>query len=144
MAGNIPEKEYASGVYKPSGEQIRFNRNWSSHRFSDQEVADLLEGKDISFKAKSKAGHDYVAQGRLEHQEYNGHPFWGFSLDKDALPNAWCGHTFTDEERKALLDGGTVYIPDAVSKAGSNFSCKVHFIEENGRKCIKIVPKDEE
>lgn len=136
---NFKPKEKAEGTYTPSGENIRFNREWGGHRFTDQEVSDLLAGKEINFTAINKSGREYVAQGRLEEQEYNGNTFWGFKLDMDAAPTSWAGHTFTDEERKTLQDGGSIYIQDAVSKkTGKNFACKLAFGEENGRK--RLIP----
>lgn len=133
-----PEKERVEGVYVPTGEQIRFNREWSGHRFTDQEVSDLLVGRDIAFTAISKSKNEYTAQGRLEKQEYNGHEFFGFKLDTEAVPLVWSGHTFSDEERETLKSGGSIYIQDAVSKkSGKTFACKLAFVTEDGRKRLK-------
>lgn len=78
---SFPEKVKSDGTFKPTGETVKFNQEWGGHKFTDKEVKDLLEGKDIKFKAKSKAGKSYEAKGKLEKQEYKGKPFWGFKAD---------------------------------------------------------------
>ena len=136
---DFPKKEKAEGLYKPTGEQVRFNREWSGHRFTDQEVDKLLDGQEISFDATNRNGRPYVAQGSLQEQEYNGNTFWGFKLNTDAVPLSWAGHTFTEEELQILRDGGSVYVQDCVSaKTGKQFACNVTFGEEEGRK--RIIP----
>ena len=134
------KKEKASGVYLPTGENISFNVEWSSHRFTDQEVQDLLAGKEIAFTAVNRSGNEYTARGILKQQEYNGHAYWGFSLDTEAVPVSWAGHTFTEEERQTLRDGGSIYIQDAKSrKTGNQFACTLSFGMEDGRK--RLIPK---
>ena len=73
-----PDK--VEGVYKPKKKTIRFKRTFGGHTFTDQEVADLLAGKEISFQATSKAGKQYTATGKLAEQTYNGAKFWGFKF----------------------------------------------------------------
>ena len=70
-----------SGVFEPTGETVRFKRIWSGHTFTDTEIEKLLAGDEIEFSAVSKYGKDYVARGRLEEQEYQGHAFWGFKVN---------------------------------------------------------------
>lgn len=73
-----PDK--VEGTYKPKKKKIRFKRTFGGHTFTDQEVADLLEGKEISFQAVSKAGKNYTATGKLKEQSYNGTKYWGFAF----------------------------------------------------------------
>ena len=64
---NFPQKEKAEGVYRPSGETVKFNREWGGHRFTDAEVQSLLAGDEIEFQATSKvSGNPYIAHGKLE------------------------------------------------------------------------------
>lgn len=125
------EKEYAEGDW--NGQHIKFNRVYSGHRFTDQEVGDLLAGKEIEvYGLKSKSGNSYGVVGKLSKQTYNGHEFvgferLGFAQSKD-VPTAWCGHTFTDDEQAMLKAGKSVAIDDAVSKrTGKKFKCKLTF-----------------
>ena len=72
--------ERVEGLYKGKT-KVKFKREWSGHRFTDDEIAKLLNGDEISFAAKSKAGKDYTAKGSLKQQTYNGNKFWGFKAD---------------------------------------------------------------
>lgn len=77
-----PEKEKASGMWK--GKPVKFNREWGGHRFTDDEVDDLLAGKEISFTAVStKTGKPYTAKGKLANQTYKGVSYVGFKADFD-------------------------------------------------------------
>lgn len=133
------QKEKIHGIFLPTNEEIKFNKVWGNHTFTEQEAADLLAGKTISFDSVSKSGKDYVCSGKLTQQEYNGHKFWGFEMSTDVVPNEWCGHVFTDEEKEDLRAGNKIYVDDCVSKkTGGYFSCLLVFGEDNGRK--KIMP----
>lgn len=81
MAKDFTSKEKAEGEF--NGEQVRFNRKWSSHRFSDDEVADLLAGNEVEFDFQTAKGDDYHVVGKLAQQEYDGHKFFGFKPDWD-------------------------------------------------------------
>lgn len=72
------QKEKAEGVF--NGENIRFNREWAGHRFSDEEVQALLNGEEITFTANKKAGGTFQATGSLGKGNFNGHEYWGFQL----------------------------------------------------------------
>ena len=127
------DRETASGVW--NGKDVTFNRAFSGHRFTDDEVAALLAGDAITFQAVStKTGAPYTAAGILAKQTYNGRSYVGFKLDFDLVddskrpvPDLWCGHTFTVDEKAALESGGRIHIDGAVSKAGKVFSCDVLF-----------------
>jgi len=64
---------------KWNGKDVRVKRVWSGHRFTDDEIAVLLDGQTIEFQAVSKkTGNTYNAKGKLAEQEYNGNKFVGF------------------------------------------------------------------
>ena len=49
------------------------------------------------------------------------------------IPDSFCGHHFTDDEKTALLDGFSMELTDCVSKSGKPFSCQVSYgKKENG------------
>ena len=76
----VDPKVYATGTFK--GQEIKFKRHWGGHDFSDEEIADLLAGKEISFDTVSKrTGKEYTARGTLEKQSYKGRTFYGFKAD---------------------------------------------------------------
>ena len=127
-----PTKEKYSGTF--NGKEIKFNRVWSTHRFTDEECEALLSGAEIEFVAKSKAGKDYTARGKLEEQEYNGIKFYGFKLNTEkTIPDAFNGHTFSDKEKKDLEKGKTIYCIDLFStKSGKNYAAYLRFDKEKG------------
>lgn len=144
------ERETAEGNF--GGQRVSFNRTWGQHRFTDQEVDDLLAGKDISFEAVAKSGKAFTAKGKLADQVFEGDKgpveFFGFKLDTsgfganktssaDRIAGVWespkgprqvsfkrvfRGHSLTDAEGDALLAGKDVEIYDLVAKSGANYS----------------------
>lgn len=59
-----PEKEYASGTL--NGKTVEFCRIWGGHRFTDEEVQTLLDGKELSLRnLTSKKGNPYGVIGKL-------------------------------------------------------------------------------
>ncbi len=136
-----PTKEAATGIWM--GQEIKFAREWGGHRFTDDEVTKLLNNEIISFTAKSKAGKDYTATGKLEIQTYKNKKYVGFKVDfsnnaKD-VPDEWCSHIFLPEEKEALRNGQVIYINDFVSKKGNSFACEVKF-GKNEKGYMGIIP----
>lgn len=71
FTADIDTTVYAVGVWKKTGKKIKFKRQWSGHKFSDQEISDLLDDKEISFEAMSKSKNKpYEAKGKLEGQTF--------------------------------------------------------------------------
>lgn len=126
-------KEYYEGKFK--GKDIRFNRVFRGHRFTDDECESLLAGDEIEITdLVGKTGKTYGVKGKLTQQEYNGHKFYGFeqqgflSGGSGGIPASWSGHQFTDREKKRLEDGETIDVKDAVSKkSGKTFSCQLKY-----------------
>lgn len=69
-------KEKATG--ERNGQEIKFNKSWGGHKFTDNEIVDLLAGKTIEFDFKKKNGDVGHVSGKLAQQTYKGHKFWGF------------------------------------------------------------------
>lgn len=142
------QKERAEGFWRPKGEKVAFAREWSGHRFTDAEVATLLDGNEIEFTATSaKTGNTFTARGKLEPQSYNGNAYVGFKADfgpkknakgEEIPPPVWCKHSFTDAELAKLQAGEGVTVKDFVSKKGNKFEATVHWKVEKGQK--KLVP----
>lgn len=145
--GSVPEKkadaERCTGKWK--GEEISFKREWRGHRFTDSECKDLLAGKEIQIfglKSSKSPGKTYGVRGKLTTQTYKGHEFVGFEslgfASEDKVPDSWCKHKFTDDEKIMLESGKKITIEDAVSaKSGRVFSCDVSYGErDDGTKGI--------
>lgn len=135
----FPQKEKYNGVYIPANVNVTFSREWGEYRFTDDECKALLRGEEIAFETMTKTHRPYKAVGKLKKRMFNGHSFWGFSLVNESIPNEWSGHVFTDEEYDTLQKGGTIYIPDAISKKnGKPYSCVLSFSEVEGKK--RLIP----
>lgn len=75
------DPNHTTGVFAPTGQTIKFKNAWSTHKFTSQEQQELLAGKKIRIKLKSKKSYWY-ATGGLKEMEYNGRKFWGFDCEK--------------------------------------------------------------
>lgn len=63
------------------GKEISFNKEWGGHKFTEEEIELLIEGKSITISnLKNKRGKKYSATGKLEEQKFKGKPFWGFKM----------------------------------------------------------------
>lgn len=138
--GKFEEKEKYEGTW--NGKSVKFTRTWGGHRFTDEECKALCDGDEIEvFGLKSKAGKEYGVKGKLSEQSYNGHKFVGFErtgfANKPGVPDSWCKHEFTAEEKTQLEAGTVVHIEGAVSRKGNVFDCDVIYGErEDGSKGI--------
>jgi DNA topoisomerase-3 len=119
-------KEKHSGVWAKTGQEVSFNREWSGYRFSDEECAKLLAGETIAIAAVSaKTGKTFNCKGFLDEGEFNGKKFVGFQPIRD-IPDAFCGHTFTEIEIANLRAGKSVSCSDFISqKTGNTYTALV-------------------
>lgn len=65
------------------GKQIDFKKEWGGHKFTDKEIEDLIAGKSIKFKFKTKKGKEMEVSGKLEQQTMGKAKFYGFKPDFD-------------------------------------------------------------
>lgn len=152
IAGTV-QKDKAQGVWK--GQMIKFNKEWSGHKFTDDEIKDLLAGKIIKIKAVSKAGNDYEVMGQLAEGEFNGNKFVGFKPDFNAVDkndpylfhgkpwnHVFSGHQFTESEMKKLVAGEVIEITATSKKTGNEYTVSGQLKESewNGRKTVRFVP----
>lgn len=129
----MTDKEYATGTWR--GKDIRFNRSFRGHRFTDDEVTVLLAGDPVEVRGlKGKTGKPYGVIGHLEEQVFtneNGEEvkFVGFKQTDfvNDVPEEWCGHRFTDEEISALKNGETLSLAGFVGKNGKKFDADIHY-----------------
>lgn len=73
-------KEKVTGTW--NGKEVNISKAWGTHKFTEKELENLLEGETIEFEAKSKAGKTYTAKGKLAEQSFKGRKFVGFKLDQ--------------------------------------------------------------
>ena len=143
-------REMFEGVWAPTGEQVKFNRLWSGHRFTDDECRVLLAGGTVAGSqfVSTKTGKTFEAHGKLDKGTFKGNETFGFQVvgfgpPPDASgrippPSSWCGHVFTDDEKRRLAAGENVAASDFVSKLGKPFAATVRFEQSGGQ--AKIIP----
>ena len=134
-------KKKATGTW--NGKEVTFTAEWCGHDFTDGEVKRLLAGEEIEITGlTSKKGSSYGVRGKLTEQTFKSHKFVGFESSgflnsAGGVPNSWCGHEFTADEKILLERGKSIDLSGCVSKKGSVFSCSVHFGDnDNGMKSI--------
>lgn len=136
------------------------NDNWKGHLFTEKECVQLFNGEPIEFKAISKKGSEYMANGRLGISTYtdkegNEKQYIGFCLNLNnaeeverftgkwngqdvAIKRAWGGHYFTDEEVTKLLNDEVIEFDAISKKSGEKYTAKGKLAEQeyNGKKFI--------
>lgn len=138
---NMADKEKYEGTW--NGRNVKFNRVYCGHRFTDDECKKLCNGEEIEVQGlvSAKTGNTYGVVGRLSEQEYNGNKFIGFErlgfADKKGCPNSWCGHTFTQDEKTKLENGEEIFVEGLKSKAGKIFSANLSYDSKEN----KITPR---
>lgn len=142
MATTQQAERYA-GTWK--GKPVSFKREFRGRRLTDAECDVLLNGGEIEISGlKAKSGSTYGVIVRLNNLEYNGHKYVGieqigFANNDKGVPDKWCEHKFTDDEKTLLEAGKAVELTGCVSKKGNTFDCTVTWEEDdNGR--MKITP----
>ena len=79
-------EERVTASFVPPGKKrkvnVSFKRTWGGHRFTDEEVRDLLAGKTITIDYVTKAGIPAQATGSLGKRQYKGNKFWTFKTKR--------------------------------------------------------------
>lgn len=137
--------EYYEGVWQ--GKMVKFKRVWSGHRFTDEECIKLCAGETIEVRGLvAKTGNIYGVTGKLSIQTFNGKKYVGFERlgfagGMSGIPKSWCGHMFTEDEKKSLEAGRPITVTDAISKkTGKKFTCVLTYEDKGdgtGEKALK-------
>ena len=151
IMSNGSDAERYEGTW--NGQSVKFKKEWSGHKFTDEECEKLCNGEEIEIEAvSSKTGKTFKCTGKLEEQsfesggktvKYVGFKNTGFvnaSGKSGGVPDEWCQHKFTDDEKALLESGMTVQADDFVSKKGNKFSAKVHY-GKNDKGFLGIIPE---
>lgn len=135
--------EKASGTW--NGVPVTFKREYFGHRFTDEEVAQLLDNKEIEFECEFD-GKKVKVKGALEYAEYNGYEYVrvGAKIQRDdQVTGVWNGrqinikksygdHTYTQEELDKLFAGETI----TIEYKGAKYVGKLEEQEYKGHKYI--------
>lgn len=143
------------------GTATRFNRTWSGHRFTDDEVASLSAGKSITFTLTRPSGSTETVVGHLEgkvfepdddpdrgpivfvgfvkeiNSDTHAEGIWARTGTKVRFKRSFGTHTFSEGEVTALLADEFVGFT-ATSRSGSEYEAtgrleRQSFEGENGR-----------
>lgn len=117
----------------PDGTSVKFKKAWGGHTFTDDEINRLASGEEISFEAHKRAGGTFTATGKLALQTYNGHEYWGFQLSPRGIPDKWCDHVFTPEEKSLLESGARIKLTGVRSLKKPNsqpFDCELEYVTD--------------
>lgn len=130
------KKEKYAGVW--NGQQVAFNRKFSTHRFTDEECEALLRGETLLITGLvNKNGEEYSVKGKLDNCEFNGVKYVGFDQTEYiqvGIPKKYLKHEFTDDERNLLERGEKVLIKGYWSeKKQKYFDAPTKFNKDTGK-----------
>lgn len=113
---------------------VKIKNEWRGHTWTKQEADDLFNGKKVTVKLTSKSGHPYEMLAYLAHQSFTNSEgktvkgVWvtgDFAPKKASIPDEFCGHKFTSDEKQKLENGETIHVSGLVSKKGSKFEANI-------------------
>lgn len=144
-------KDHGSSADKYQGtwknKKVSFKREYCGYKFSDAECEALCDGKEIEILGlvSKSTGKTYGVTGKLAKLNYNGHDYIGFDRigfagGNKGVPDEWCKHKFTDDEKVMLEAGKSISLDGCVSKKGNIFSCKVKY-GKNDKGFMGIIPE---
>lgn len=135
------DADYARGNW--NGKDIKFKKIFSGYTFTDDEVEKLLDGEEIPFSFIAKSGKKCDVLGKLAEKSFKGNDgklikYVGVDIEfQQTIPDVFCQHTFTDDEKSMLEMGKAILVKDYVSKKGNTFSAMTRFGErDDGSKGI--------
>lgn len=148
--GGAPSADRWTGTW--NGEQVSFKREWSGHKFTDEECEALCLGAEIEIDATGKSGKPFRCRGHLERQSFNGRDYVGFKnlgfVDGDSggaaggqsgPPATFLGHKFTKDETDVLATGLSLQVSGLKSKGGKEFGAKIHYGKDPASGEMKII-----
>lgn len=119
---------------------------WCKHVFTAAEKDALLKGDKISIKDAWSEKKKKPFACMLSYVD-KGNGQMGFKTEfasgEQGVPDEWCGHRFTDDEKTMLAAGLSIRADDFVSKKShKEFSCSVHW-GKNDRGYLGIIAEFE-
>lgn len=133
------DSEHFVGLYK--NKRVRFKNHFGDHKFTKQELQQLLNGNTINISYTTKYGQRATTNGKLDNFEWKGKKYFGFVPDRStdkfghsakiegiyqptgehiSFNKVWSSHTFTKDEAQQLLAGKVIRV-EATSKKDKKF-----------------------
>ena len=128
---NSQEKVTGEWVDPKSGKArpVSIKKKFRGHVWTQDELNDLFAGKKLTLDLKSSSGSTYtLTDVCIDHRSFTnpeGKEIKGVWVDgvfRKTVPNEFCQHVFTDEEKQALQNGETVHVDGMISSKGNEFS----------------------
>lgn len=122
----VNENDYAHGVWQ--GNNIKFKKVVRGYTLTDEEIKTLLNGGSVVLSFVAKSGKPYKMEGKLANLTFKNQAgkdikYVGVDLQfLVTIPDTFCKHTFTDDEKSMLQMGQAILVDDYVSKKGNVFS----------------------
>lgn len=122
----VNENDYAHGVWQ--GNNIKFKKVVRGYTLTDEEIKMLLNGGSVVLSFVAKSGKPYKMEGKLANLTFKNQAgkdikYVGVDLQfLVTIPDTFCKHTFTDDEKSMLQMGQAILVDDYVSKKGNVFS----------------------
>lgn len=130
----VNENDYARGNW--NGKDVKFKKVIRGYELTDDEIQKLLDGETLKFTFTAKSGKPYRMEGKLADLEFKGEKgkvikYVGVDLQfTNEVPDEFCKHKFTDDEKAMLEQGKAILVDDYVSKKGNNFSAMTRWGEK--------------
>ena len=130
----VNENDYARGTW--NGKDVKFKKVIRGYELTDDEIQKLLDGETLKFTFTAKSGKPYRMEGKLADLEFKGEKgkvikYVGVDLQfTNEVPDEFCKHKFTDDEKAMLEQGKAILVDDYVSKKGNNFSAMTRWGEK--------------
>lgn len=113
---------------------VHLKKTYGQHTWTDAEFKKLCAGNKIRLTMTSKKGSPYTMDYFLAHRTYDGKAFVGIDSEfPKGVPDSWCGHKFTDDEKAELANKGRIHATFHSKKTGNDFDCDVTFDEQKNR-----------
>ena len=146
-------KEFVEGVW--NSQEIKFNRVYGTHRFTDEEVEKLLNGENIEIELEDSSGTSYKASGSLQELEFKGHRYIGFKgvrIRQGRVRGLWQGrevdykgsyldYVFTDDDNAKLQAGESITFDATQNDKKVTVSGRLADLEYQGHKYVGFKPE---
>jgi DNA topoisomerase-3 len=135
MSQQYKQVERVTGIFAPTGQEVSFKSESHGHKFTPQEIDTLLSGGELELTLPKKDGSGtYEGILYLGESPYEGKIRFGVQLKFPVkVPNSWCQHTFTSQEKQLLDQGEEIYIEGYIGKSGKAFSAFTRYNKGTGR-----------
>lgn len=135
MSEQYKQVDKVTGIFAPTGQEVSFKSESHGHKFTPQEIDILLSGGELELDLPKKDGNGtYKGILYLGEGSYQGKTYFGVQMKfPTGIPNSWCQHTFTPEEKQLLDQGEEIYIEGYIGKSGKAFNAFTRYNKATGR-----------